>query len=143
METAPIPEKSFEKETEKLTENSLFKKKFDYFLSLSDDPGIPYSEQNKLLELSQKGDKEATNKYLESKKSKYRTNSLGGALMAAEIFLLDPQNDKKIPDIKLEELSREIENSRRNIEREKKEGFTKETIAKVVNIIEEIKPYIG
>ena len=143
METAPIPEKSFEKETEKLTENALFKKKFDYFLSLSDDPGIPYSEQNKLLELSQKGDKEATNKYLESKKSKYRTNSLGGALMAAEIFLLEPQNAKKIPDIKLEELSREIENSRRNIEREKKEGFTKETIAKVVNIIEEIKPYIG
>ena len=140
METVPIPEKSFEKEAGE-SEKALFKKKFDYFLLLSDDPGIPYSEQNKLLKLSQKGDKEATNKYLESKKSKYRTNSLSGALMAAEIFL-GSKNVNKIPDIKLEKLNIEIENARIEIEREKEKGFTKETVDKVVAIVEEIKNYI-
>lgn len=141
METAPIPEKSKKENLELEKEKALFKKKFDYFLSLSDDPGIPYSEQNKLLELSQKGDKEAANKYLESKKSKYRTNSLSGALMTAEIFL-QSENSQKIPDIKLEELNREIQNIRQNIEIEKQTGFTKETVTKVVNIAEEVRHYL-
>lgn len=119
MEKEPKQEKSkSEQPEEKTTKERVagMKKVLENFLSLSDDPGLPYEEQKKLLEKSTKGDEEAAKKYLESKKSKYRGNTLSAALMAGEVLLLDSPEILKISEEEVSELRNKLRSARENIQ---------------------------
>lgn len=107
VEKLPMPEHKEVKPAEQLSYRELIKKRFEKFLALPDEPGLSYEEQNALLKKSQAGDEEAAKKYSESKRSKYRRNSLAVALMNAQIYLDSPES--AIPPEKSKELKKRID----------------------------------
>lgn len=143
-ESMPSPKSQPEQpEKQKPPLEMTVKKIFDNFLARPDEPGLPYSEQNKLLERSRLGDKEAAKQYLESKKSKYRVNSLAGALMAAEMFLTESEKTRKMPEAERKALHDKVRQAGNIINEERKGSLTKDTVDKVVGIVKEIQLYLN
>lgn len=125
-------EKSYLKKTKELLEN---------FLAKPDDPGISYEEQNRLHEES-RHNPEAARKFLESKKSKYRINTLSAPLMAAEIFLRSSASENIAPE-KKQELAAKIAKSYKDIAQAgERQLLTKEEVGAVVEIAKELLFYL-
>ncbi|MBI4991939.1 MAG: hypothetical protein HZB99_01860 [Candidatus Harrisonbacteria bacterium] len=109
-----MPKFEIPPESEKASEAA--KKIFKSFLNRPDEPGEYLSdEQQKELIKRSATDPAAREKFLASKRSKYRTNSLTAPLMAAELFLTDDEAPKKMPEEKIEYFNKKIKQSKENI----------------------------
>ena len=141
-EKLPIPEgsKPVSPEEQK-SDREIIKGLLENFLARPDDPGVPYEAQNRLQKES-RHNPEAAEKFIESKKSKYRLSALNIPLAVAKDFLESPKA-KNIDSDKRQELIARVEKSYKDMDlaREKK-LLIKEEVDAVVDIAKEILSYL-
>jgi len=118
------------------------RKNFEDFLSRSDEPGKFLSVDEKVvLQAKTKASPEAWEEWEKDRSSKYRTNSLSGAIGFAEMFLISNEAESVPEDIKKELLKR-IDAATDRVHREKPTGYTKELVDEVVDIVKQTKNYL-
>lgn len=143
MERMPSPEEKSESLKEKpKTIEELALKSFKSFRDRPDKPLSSYEEQNRLQGESGLGNKEATQKFIESKKDKYHISAINPPLATAQLFL-ESEAAKRIPESERQKLEERVEKAFLALKesREKKQ-ITEEQVKEILNILDVIQPYL-
>jgi hypothetical protein len=143
MEFMPSVEKQPEQPEKKApTLKELILKSFKDFRDRPDKPKYSYEEQNKFQQESMRGDKEAAQKFIESKKDKYHISAINAPLVMAELFL-ESKESKQMPKPEKRLLQERIKKAYGDLEESRvKKQITKEQVEEVLNIMDAIQPYL-
>jgi len=120
------------------------KKRLGEFMNLPDDPGLPYEEQLKLREISERTQNmEDIENYKKSKESKYRANALSTPLVMSEAFLRRAPEAKDIPEEIKAELLNRIKSVAESIRAKSLSHLiSKESVDEVADIVRSIQAFL-
>ncbi|MBI4992298.1 MAG: hypothetical protein HZB99_03700 [Candidatus Harrisonbacteria bacterium] len=120
------------------------KKRLEEFINIPESPGLPYEEQLKLREISERTQsKEDIENYERSKESKYRANTLSTPLIMGEAFLRRAPEAGEIPEETKTELLKRIKIVAESIRaKNPSQLISKENVDEVVDIVKNIQAFL-